>query len=118
MEFSQLRGVHNEAVYSGNIRYAVQMPESKVISLVLRVNVNFRHRDILTLIASVQIAAITSSEPPRTRLSERVGSYSQIAVEFSTAAIFMMWDITSTFPRFITCPKQLHEHSLEGGNCE
>lgn len=90
MESSRLRAVHNGAEYSGNIQYAVQMPGSKGISLVLRVNVNFGYREILTLIASIQIAAITSSEPPRTRLSERVGSYSQIAVEFSTAAIFVI----------------------------
>ncbi len=107
MESSRLWGVHNGAGYSGNIWYVVQMPESKGISLVLRVYVNFGYQEVLTLIASVRIAAITSSEPPRTRLSERVGSYSQIAVEFSTAAIFVMWDITSTFLRFITCPKQL-----------
>ena len=43
-----------------------------------------------TLIASVRMAAITSSEPPKTRLSSRVGSYSQIAVAFSTAAILVM----------------------------
>ena len=42
------------------------------------------------------------------RLSSRVGSYSQIAVAFSTAAIFVMCPITSTFPRLITCPKQLN----------
>jgi len=64
------------------------------------------------------MAAITSSELPRTRLLERVGLYSQIAVKFLTAAIFMMWDITSMFPRFITCPKQLQEDSSEGGNYE
>src|SRR5271156_5545321 len=68
---------------------------------------------MLTLIASVQMAAITSSEPPRTRLSSRVGSYSQIAVAFSTAAIFVIWPITSTFPRFTTCPRHLPEDSVQ-----
>lgn len=60
-----------------------------------------------TLIARVRIAAITSSEPPRTRLSSRVGSYSQMVVAFSTAAIFVICPITSTFPRLTTCPKHL-----------
>ena len=107
MESSRLQGVHNGAGYSGNIRCVVQMPESKGISLVLHVNVNFGYQEILTLIASVQIAAITSSEPPRTQLSGRVGSYSQIAVAFSTAAIFVMFCITSTLPRLTTCPRHL-----------
>ena len=51
-------------------------------------------------------------EPPRTRLSARVGSYSQMAVAFLTAAIFVMWLITSTFPRLTTCPKQLQRNSI------
>lgn len=44
----------------------------------------------LTLIARVLIAVITSSETPKTWLSSQVGSYSQMAVAFSTAAIFVM----------------------------
>ena len=60
-----------------------------------------------TLIARVRIAAITSSELPRTQLSSQVGSYSQMVVAFSTAAIFVIWPIMSTFPRLMTCPKQL-----------
>jgi len=64
---------------------------------------------MLTLIARVQIAAITSSDPPRTRLSSREGSYSQIAVAFSTTAIFVICSITSMFPRFMTWPRQLRE---------
>src|SRR5271155_4381451 len=64
---------------------------------------------MLTLIARVQMAAITSSEPPRTRLSCREGSYSQMAVAFSTTAIFVICSITSTFPRFTTWPRQLRE---------
>jgi hypothetical protein len=43
-----------------------------------------------TLIARVRIAAITSSDPFRTRLSGSDGSYSQIAVAVSTAAILVM----------------------------
>ena len=62
---------------------------------------------LLTLIARVQIAAITSGEPPRTQLSSWVGSYSQMAVAFLTAAIFVMCPITSMFPRLMTCPRQL-----------
>ena len=57
----------------------------------------------------VQIAAITSREPPKMRLLSRVGSYSQIAVAFSTAAIFVIQAITSTFPRLMTCTKQLEK---------
>ena len=33
--------------------------------------------------------------------------YFQIAAAFSTAAIFVIWDITSTFPRLTTCPRKL-----------
>jgi hypothetical protein len=62
---------------------------------------------MVTLISRVRIAAITSREPPKTWLSSRVGSYSQMAVAFSTAAIFVICPITSTFARFMTCPKQL-----------
>src|ERR1700679_1105947 len=64
---------------------------------------------IFTLIARVQIAAITSREPPNMRLSFRVGSYSQIAVAFSTAAIFVMFDMTATLPRLTTWARH--------GNC-
>lgn len=60
-----------------------------------------------TLIASVRMAAITSSDPPKTRLSSRDGSYSQMAVAFSTTAIFVICFMKSTFPRFTTWPKQL-----------
>ena len=60
-----------------------------------------------TLIASIWMAAITSSDPPKTRLSSRDGSYSQMAVAFSTAVIFAICFMTSTFPRFTTWPKQL-----------
>ena len=56
----------------------------------------------LTLIARVRIAAITLREPPRTRLLAWVGSYSQMVVAFSTATIFVIWPITSTFPRLTT----------------
>ena len=55
-----------------------------------------------TLIAIVRIAAITSKEPFSTRLSGREGSYSQMAVDVSTAAIFVIWVITSTSARLTT----------------
>ena len=57
--------------------------------------------------AKVRMGAITSNKPPKTRLSSRVGSYSQIAVAFSTAAIFVTRFIMLTFPRLTTCPKHL-----------
>jgi hypothetical protein len=65
------------------------------------------------LIASVWIAAITLREPPGTQLLAQMGSYSQMAVVFLTAAIFVMWLITSTFPRLIMCPKQLQQNYIE-----
>ena len=55
----------------------------------------------------MQIAAITSKELFNTRLSGRDGSYSQIAVVVSTAAIFVIWAITSTSAKLTTWPKQL-----------
>jgi len=62
----------------------------------------------LTLIARVQIAMVTSKEPFSTRLSGSDGSYSQIVVAVSTAAILVIWVITSTSARLTTWPKQLH----------
>lgn len=61
----------------------------------------------VTLIASVQMAAITLRDPPKTRLPGRLGSYSQMAVAFSTAVIFVMWPIMSTLPRLMMCARQL-----------
>ena len=60
-----------------------------------------------TLIARVQIAAMTSREPLNTRLSGRDGLYSQMAVVVSTTAIFVMWSITSTFARLTTWARHL-----------
>ena len=62
---------------------------------------------MVTLIARVHIAAITSREPPKTWLSSQVGSYSQMVVAFLTAAIFVMCPITLSFLRLMTWPKQL-----------
>jgi hypothetical protein len=62
-----------------------------------------------TLIVRVRIAAITSSKPPRMRLSSREGSYSQMASAFSTTAIFVICSITSMFPRLTRSPRQLRE---------
>ena|SRR5882724_5006888 len=47
-------------------------------------------------------AAITSREPFNTQLSGRDGSYSQIAVAISMAAIFVICVITSTSARLTT----------------
>jgi hypothetical protein len=69
---------------------------------------------MLTLIASVQIVAITSSELPRTQLSSREESYSQMAVAFLITAIFVICCIMSTFPRFTIWPRQLKKDHLEG----
>jgi hypothetical protein len=69
--------------------------------------------ETLTLIDRVQIAAITSREPPNTRFPSRVGSYSQIAVTFSMAAILVICPITSMFLRLTTCPRQLKQIQLE-----
>jgi len=60
-----------------------------------------------TLIASVRIAATTSSEPLSIWLLGREGSYSQMAVVVSTAAIFVMRSITATFARLMTWPRHL-----------
>ena len=61
-----------------------------------------------TLIAMVRITVITSNEPFSTQLSGRDGSYSQMAVDVSTAAIFVMCVITLTSVRLMTWPKQLY----------
>jgi len=61
-----------------------------------------------TLIARVRIAAVMSKEPFSTQLSGSDGSYSQIAVAVSTAAILVIWVITSTSARLTTWPKQLY----------
>jgi len=60
-----------------------------------------------TLIAMVRTAAITSNDPPSTWLPYKSGSYSQMAVAFSTAAILVMWPITSTLARLTMCSRQL-----------
>ena len=55
-----------------------------------------------TLMAMVRMAAMTSSDPPSTRLSGNEGSYSHIAVMVSTAAIFVMWLITAILAMLTT----------------
>ena len=60
-----------------------------------------------TLIASMQIAAMTSSEPLSTQLSGKDRPYSQIVVAISTTTILVMWSITSTFARLTTWPRHL-----------
>src|SRR5260370_32311929 len=60
-----------------------------------------------TLIAMVHTAAITSNDPPSTRLPYKSGSYSQMAVAFSTAAILVRWPITSTLATLPMCSRHL-----------
>ena len=60
-----------------------------------------------TLTAIVRMAAITSNDPSRMRLLGRDGSYSHMALAFSTAAIFVMRPITATLAMLTTWPKQL-----------
>lgn len=104
MEFLRLLQVRNAAGCSRNIQCAVRMLESYHKEVV---NENIFKIYVRTLIASVRIAAMTSSDPPNTRLPSSDGSYSQIVVAFSTTAIFVMCFITSTFARLMTCPRHL-----------
>ena len=57
---------------------------------------------IQTLIARVRMAAITSNDPFNTRLLDKDGSYSHIAVVVSMAAILVIWSIMSTFAKLTT----------------
>jgi hypothetical protein len=68
----------------------------------------------------VRIDAITSNDPPSTRLPGKDGSYSHIAVEFSIAAILVIWLITATFAMLTTCAQHLHRFrfSMPEGNRE
>ena len=71
---------------------------------------NGMKREIHTLMARVQMVAMTSKDPPRTWFTGNLGSYSHMAVVVSTAAILVMWDIMSMLVRFTTCPRHLcHE---------
>jgi len=88
-------------------KYLMRCPDAWIYTCLHEMWISKIKRCLHTLIARVRIAAITSREPPKTRLSSRVGSYSQIAVAFLTAAIFVMRAITSMFPRLTMCPKQL-----------
>ena len=65
----------------------------------------------LTLIAMVRRVAMTSSELPKTWLSGRAGSYSHIADVVSTAAILVIWPITTTFARLTMCAKHLRHNN-------
>ena len=99
-------GTYIESECSESIRYVVLRPGS---NWMWGIRQDKKELNMLTLIARVWIAAITSSEPPRTRLSSREGLYSQMAVAFSTTTIFVIHSIMSTFPRFTTWPRQLRE---------
>ena len=61
----------------------------------------------LTLIASVQITAMTSKDLLKTRLVLISRSYSQITMAVSTAAILVMWAIILILARLTTCSRQL-----------
>ena len=98
------QGIHIESECSEFPRCAVQMPESNYEMRNKQQEISKKKR---TLIASVRMAAITSSEPSKTRLSSRDGSYSQMAVAFSMMAIFVICFMTAIFLRLTTWPKQL-----------
>ena len=69
-------------------------------------------KNTLTLIAMVLIDAMTSRDPPRTRLPGNSGSYTYMAVVFSTAAILVIWPMMATFAMLTTCPKHLCKKGL------
>lgn len=76
-----------EAGASQNTQYAAPKLESKGMLRGHEKKVrNIQH----TLIATVRIAAMTSSDPPSTLLPGSEGSYSHIAVVVSIAAILVM----------------------------
>lgn len=76
------------------------MPESVAREQPLNIGICMQSKH--TLMASVQMAAMTSNEPFNTWLSNSEGSYSQMAVVVSTAAILVIRAITLTFPRLMT----------------
>jgi hypothetical protein len=55
---------------------------------------------------------MTSSDPPRMWLPGNNGSYSQMAVAVSIAAILVIWLITAMFTMLTTCPKHLNGISV------
>ena len=63
-----------------------------------------------TLTTRVRIAATTSSDPSSMRLPGNSGSYSQIALAFSMAAIFVIWAMTATLARFTMCSRHLYNN--------
>jgi len=65
-----------------------------------------------TLIATVRTDAMTSSNPPRTRLLGNNGSYSHMAVAVSIAVILVIWLITAMFAMLMTCPQHLNGISV------
>ena len=68
-----------------------------------------RWLDTWIFTASVRIAEITLSDPPRTWLSARSGLYSHMALAVSMAPIFMIWLMTVMFARLTTWAKHLLE---------
>ena len=90
------------------LKYSIHWPEHWICidPFVKLMEWNVRLYYTLTLIASVWIAATTSSELPRTQLFGSVGSNSQIAVVISMFAILVMAAIMSTTARLRTCASQ------------
>ena len=72
------------------LKYSIRCPEAHI------------------LMAIVRIAAMMSKEPPSTRLSSMVRSYSQMAWAFSMAAILVMEPITATIAKLTICSRHLH----------
>src|SRR6202522_3880593 len=99
MESSRLLQVCNAAGCSQNIQCVARMLGSYHKKVINKNIFKFCER---TLIPNVRIAAMTLSDPPNTQLPSSDGSYSQIAVAFSTTAIFVTRFITSTFARLTT----------------
>ena len=81
-------GIYIESECSESIRYIVPRPGSNRMWGILCQDKE--ELNVLTLIVRVQMAAITSSELPRMWLSSHEGSYSQMAVAFSTTTIFVI----------------------------
>jgi len=92
-------------------KYSIHWPNDWIWEIEYHISFNKLLRlsiHIHTLIARVWMAATTSSDPPRTRLPGNSGSYSQMALAFSMMAILVMWVITVTLTRFMTCLRHLN----------
>ena len=108
--------MHNDLAGWGDL--AVSLKFLKVLDSLSRgldlrdshqINAVWKQKKV-TLMASVRTAAITSKERPRMRLVSSDGSYSQMAVAVSMAAILVMCPMTVMFPMLTTCSKQLKQN--------